>query len=143
MMTREQLQACPRYGDHGLAEGCALCDPVRHGVGTVRTALAAEVADALALTEKRVEVEAMQLANDAALQRIAQKYRVGIAPIDVLNLRVAVLVEVLFGGMDDARRLDYEHAVQTKFTTIIADIEQQAARASLLNGVRIDPKNLP
>lgn len=105
--------------------------------------LGAEVADALALTEKRVEVEAMQLANDAALQRIAQQHRIGIQPLDVLNLRMATLVEVLCGDMDDARRLAYEHAVQTKFTTIIADIERQAVRASLLNGVRIDPKNLP
>lgn len=100
--------------------------------------LAAEVADALALTEKRVEVESMQLANDAALKRIAQKYKMGIQPLDVLSLRVAVLVEVLCGDMDDARRLAYEHAVQSKFTAIIADIERQAVRASLLNGVRLD-----
>lgn len=106
-------------------------------------ALGAEVAEALAPTERRLEVERMQQANDAALIRLAQLHKIGIPREEILGVRVQVLVEMLFGDMDDARRLDYEHAVQTRFTEVIAGVESQATRATLLNGVRIDPKNLP
>lgn len=105
-------------------------------------ALGAEVDAALAVTERRVEVEGMQQVNDAALQRLAQQ-GVGVDNVSVLSVRLAVLVEYLLGDMDDPRRLGYEHAVQSKFSALIADVGAQAARAKLLNGVRIDPKNLP
>lgn len=98
---------------------------------------------ALAPTERRIEIEKMQQRNDAALQRIAQVHKVAISAGDVTNVRLTVLVETLLGGMDDARRLDYEHAVQTKFTELIAGLEAQATRATLLNGVRLDPRQQP
>jgi hypothetical protein len=106
-------------------------------------ALGAEVAEALAPTERRLEVEHMQQTNDAALVRLAQLHKIGIPREEILGVRLQVLVEQLFGDMDDARRLDYEHAVQTRFAEVIAGVESQATRATLLNGVRLDPKQLP
>ncbi len=105
--------------------------------------IGAEVNEALALTERRIVIERMQQANDAALVRLAQTQGVGIKPESVLGVRLQVLIEQLLGGMDDTRRLDYEAAVQAKFTELIADIQQQAARAKLLNGVRLDRPPTP
>lgn len=94
---------------------------------------------ALVRTEYRLRVEAMQKTNDAALQRIAQLHQIGIQRADIVSVRLEVLVGVLLGDMDDERRLTYEHAVQTRFAEVIAEVEQQAMRAKLLNGVRLDP----
>jgi hypothetical protein len=106
---------------------------------TNEEALGAAADAALATTEHRLQVEAMQKTNDAALQRIAQLHQIGIQRADIVSVRLEVLVGALFGDMDDERRLTYEHAVQAKFAEVIAEVEQQAMRAKLLNGVRLDP----
>lgn len=104
--------------------------------------LGAQVAEALAPTEMRLQVEALQARNDAALERMARR-GMAVQKIDVTNVRLQMLVDVLFGDMDQPNRLVYEHAVQAKFAELLADAEQQASRAALLNGVRLDPRQQP
>lgn len=103
--------------------------------------LAAATADALAPTERRIEVERMQRENDALIGRLAQMYKVQIPKADVIAVRLDELCTLLLGDMDSPKRLDYEHAVQTKFATLLAEVESQVTRASLLQGVRLDPPN--
>lgn len=112
---------------------------------TEQDKIAAAVDEAIGTspTAYRLIVEQMQQRNDAAMQRLFAQYKIGTEKVDVINVRLATLVEVLLGDMDDVRRLSYEHAVQAKFAELIAAAEQQAARATLLNGVHLDPRNLP
>ncbi len=105
--------------------------------------LGAAADEALALTERRLEVERMQQANDVALQTLPAQFGVAIDQASIMNVRLMMLIEYLLGDMDSARRLDYEHVVQVKFVELIAQVESQAARAKLLNGVAIrDPRKL-
>lgn len=55
----------------------------------------------------RAEVEAKLAANDAILARLAQR-GVGVNVGDLLMTYVALIVERLFGDMDDQRRLELE-----------------------------------
>lgn len=106
-------------------------------------ALGEQVADALAPTEMRLKIEALQARNDEILQRMAAQKIFQMNTGDIANVRLAVLVELLLGDMDSPNRLIYEGKVQTKFSELLANLEAQAARATLLNGVRLDPRNQP
>jgi len=57
----------------------------------------------------RADVEAKQKANDAILQQLAAR-GVGVAIGDLLTTYVALIVERLFGDMNDQRRLELENA---------------------------------
>lgn len=103
-------------------------------------ALGAAADAALALTERRLRVEEAQRVNDAALQRLVSQHGIGLDAAAPLHVRFVVLVDQLLGTMDAEARLTYEEAVQAKFMQLIAEAEQQAARARLLNGVRLDPR---
>ena len=105
-------------------------------------ALSEQVAEALAPTEMRLQVEALQARNDAMLQRMARR-GLAVQKIDILNVRLQILVDLMFGDMDQPNRLVYEHTVQTRFAELLTDAEQQANRAALLNGVRLDPRQQP
>lgn len=104
--------------------------------------LGEQVAEALAPTEMRLQVEALQTRNDATLQRMARR-GLAVQKIDILSVRLQILVDLMFGDMDQPNRLVYEHAVQTKFAELLTDAEQQANRSALLNGVRLDPRQQP
>lgn len=106
----------------------------------VEWALGEQVAEALAPTEFRLKIEALRKRNDEILARLLQR-GMAIQKADVMHVHLSVLVELLFGDMDQPARLTYEHAVQAKFAELLTDAEAQAARATLLNGVRIDPRN--
>lgn len=82
----------------------------------------------------RQRVERLQRDNDAALQALAARgVQIPMAALD--TVRLGLLVEHLLGDLDDERRLAYETAVQERFAGLIADIEGQVNRASLLQGV--------
>jgi hypothetical protein len=106
-------------------------------------ALGEQVAEALAPTEMRLKIEALQARNDEILQRMTAQKIFQMSTADVANVRLAILVELLLGDMDTPNRLVYEGRVQARFSELLAGVEQQAARATLLNGVRLDPRNQP
>jgi hypothetical protein len=95
-----------------------------------------DVEDALAPTAGRHEAEQLRVANDAALQRL-QQGGYTISSGDITNLHVAVLLDTLFGDLDDPRRQAYEVAVHTKLAGLLSDITSQVARAKLLEGVQV------
>lgn len=95
-------------------------------------------AEALAPTERRVEVERMQVENDQLIARLAQLYKAQIPKADIVAVRLDELCTLLLGDMDSPKRLDYEHAVQMRFTTLLADLEGEILKGRLLTGVRLD-----
>jgi len=97
--------------------------------------LAAEADEATAATRARHLAEQLGKINDLALKRLAEVHKIGIAPHDVIAVRLQTLVETLFGTLDDEAHSAYEIAVQTKLKGIIEQIEAQANRSKLLQGV--------
>jgi hypothetical protein len=99
--------------------------------------LGEQVADALAPTEGRHRAEQLRAGNDATVQRLAARgYQIGAG--DITSLHLAVLLDTLLGDLDDPRRQAYEIDVHTKLSGLLADIETQIARATLLAGVQQD-----
>jgi hypothetical protein len=90
---------------------------------------------ATAATRGRAEVEQLVRDNKAGLQRLAQQFGVGIHKVDLVNVRLAVLVEHLFGDINSLMHQDYERAVQAKMTELITGLSSEAARAKLTQGV--------
>ena len=86
---------------------------------------------------RRADLENLVELNRAGLHRLAQQ---GVGGLDALvtGTQLVTLVERLFGDLDDPRRLDYEEAVHGRLSTQIADIDRQAARARLLQGVNLN-----
>lgn len=82
----------------------------------------------------KARVLALQAANDAALQELAQQ-GIQIDQSAITATRLAVLTEFLLGDMDDPRRLRYEYRVQDRFSALIREVRGQVARARLLQGV--------
>jgi hypothetical protein len=99
-----------------------------------------DVESALAPTAGRHEAEQLRLANDAALQRMQQQ-GFTIAPGDITNLHLSVLLETLLGDLDDPRRQAYEITLHTKMAEILAEVSAQATRAKLLEGVSVKQPN--
>lgn len=98
------------------------------------------------LTARRHEVEQMRASNALGIQSLAAR-GVGVSEASVVGVRLEMLVERLLGDMDTAPRLDYELAVEQRFTELIStageEVAAQVARAQLLQGVRVDPSQLP
>lgn len=82
----------------------------------------------------RERVERMQRDNDATLQTLAQR-GVQVDQGSLNGVRLALLIEHLLGDLDDERRLAYELAVQQRFAAMLAEIQGQVTRATLLQGV--------
>lgn len=107
-----------------------------------------QAADAVdgSTTAARHRVEQLESANNATLQSLAAR-GVGITGESVLHLRLYTLVETLLGDMDAPARLVYEEAMQQRFAELLAtqgeQAVQQANRARLLEGVRLDPPRHP
>lgn len=114
-------------------------EDVRHAQHLVEE-LDASVKEALALTELRVRVEALQQENDVKFQRMAQLGTPATRD-SITGVRLHVLCETLLGDMDSGPRLAYELAVQQAFAKDIDAVSSQAAQSKLLQGVRIDPKH--
>lgn len=108
---------------------------------TSEEALQAAVEDAMSPTARRHEIETLQQANDARVQALAAD-GFGIKAIDVVAVRLQMLIEQAFGDMDAPRRLDYEEAVQRKFSELLTGTERDAARAKLTQGLQ-QPKQSP
>jgi hypothetical protein len=98
----------------------------------------AEIADAMAPTVGRLYAESLRVANDETLQRLGQK-GIQVGRGDILHMHLSVLLDTLFGDIDDPRRQEYEVAVHTKLAEAFAEVEQQAARMTLLQGVQHAP----
>lgn len=86
----------------------------------------------------RVEVEAKIADNDARLMALAQR-GVQLDRTSILQVRVGAMVEMLFGEMDDPRRLALEAKLGERYAELIAQAEIQAgaeiAKSKLLQGV--------
>lgn len=141
MMTEQQLRACPNFAEHGLMQGCGLCNPALVPVPDAERMeqLKADVTDALAAVSGRHEAEQLRLANDVTLQRLGQQ-GLTIAPNDITNLHLALLLDTVLGDMDSPARQAYEIKLHTMLAGLLADIGAQAARAKLMQGIQIDPR---
>lgn len=102
-----------------------------------------EIKEALAPTVGRLYAEGLRAENDATLARLAQR-GLQIGRGDILHLHLSILLDTLLGDFDDPRRQAYEVAVHTRLAELLAEVEQQAARSTLLQGVQgVDASKLP
>lgn len=105
--------------------------------------LTAAVDEAMAPTVGRLLAEKMRIENDATVNRLAQQ-GVAVTRIDVMSLHLAVLLDTLFGDLDDPRRQEFEIRVHTQMAEQLAGLEQQATRAKLMQGTQgFDASQLP
>lgn len=139
MISKEQLEACPRFDEHGLIEGCGLCDPSRMPSPKV----VIEIDAAMSATEGRHRAEQLRIANDAKLAEIQKMgYQVGVH--DIISLHLAVLLDTLLGDMDDPRRQAFEIATHTKLAELLDETATQIARRKLVEGIPgVNPAQLP
>lgn len=102
--------------------------------------LKADVEEAIAPVAGRHYAEQLRLANDATVARLAQQgFQIGRG--DILHLHLSVLLDTLLGDFDDQRRQAYEVAVHTKLAEVLEEVSTAAARATLLQGVKMPPVN--
>jgi hypothetical protein len=86
----------------------------------------------------RAEVEARIADNDARLMALAQR-GVQLDRASILQVRIGVMVEELFGDFDDPRRRALEWKLGERYAELISQAEIQAgaeiAKSKLLQGV--------
>lgn len=83
----------------------------------------------------RAEYTQLQAKNDSELASLRSQ---GVAiENDILNgIRLAVLLEHLFGDMEQEKRLEYEIVLQKQFEKAFANIRSQIIRATLLQPLK-------
>lgn len=89
------------------------------------------------------EVQSLIAANARRLQLLAQTHRVGIPHHEMGRIQFSALVEYLYGGEGDPRRLAFERFLAGCIGKIIDGVEANANRATLLAGVNGAPLQLP
>jgi hypothetical protein len=98
------------------------------------TGLDAAAAEAIEPAARRHEVEQLGKANDARIADLVRQ-NVAIAPIDVVSVRLAILVEHLVGDLDTEEGCAYERKVQEKLAELLDATGSQVRRMKLLDGV--------
>lgn len=90
------------------------------------------------LNRTREQVEALIADNDARLQALAQR-GVQLDRASILQVRIGMMIDDLYGDMDDPRRRALEWKLGERYAELIAQAEIQAgaelAKSKLLQGV--------
>lgn len=90
----------------------------------------------------RADVEAKQAHNDGILQQLAAR-GVGVAMGDLLTTYVTLIVERLFGDMDDQRRLELENAYADEARRRLEATASAAMQEFIRQGVTPSGLHLP
>jgi len=98
------------------------------------TGLDAATAEAIEPSVRRHEVEQLGKANETRVADLA-RHGVGIAPADIVAVRLHVLVEHLVGDLDTEEGCAYERKVQEKLASLLDATGSQVRRMKLLDGV--------
>ena len=112
------------------------------GQETDENGVALEPFKPLSVPLVRADVEAKLAQNDAILRQLAQR-RVGINTAELLMTYVALIVERLFGDMDDQRRLELENAYADLARQRLESTMSAVDRAILAGGVTPSGLHIP